>query len=239
MRLLSLDTSTEILSAALVEYADGGDRRVYCVERSVDAGLGHARRAMPLVAGLLEEAEWELKRLNAIVVGAGPGSFTGLRIAYATVKGLSAGSTVPNLAVSSLEAFAAPHRCHPGIVLTAVDARKSRYYSTMLHYGRRISPDLDLSAGELAATARATAREHRFEAPILLTAPGAGQLYAELGGPSDFCLAGDWRRPPAAALAQLALGCVRRGEFDSPESGPIYVRKSEAEIGIIAKKKRR
>ncbi len=242
MRLLSLDSSTEILSVAAIEFADR-ERRVFCAEHSVDAGLGHARRVMPSVSRLLTEAGWRLRELDAILVGAGPGSFTGLRIAYATAKGLSAGSGVPYLGVSSLQAFAFPYRSYPGLVVPVIDARKRRYYSLLLHEGERLSDELDLGAEELAATTAAIASSRELNAvPPLLTGPGAEQLYsalAPLSGASavpGLRLAHDARRPPAVALVELGRDRIARGEFDSPSSGPIYIRKSEAEIGILRKK---
>ncbi len=236
MRLLSLDCSTEIFSVAVVEFPDN-ERRAYCAEHSVDSGLGHARRVMPFISRLLVEAGWQLRELDAILVGAGPGSFTGLRIAYATAKGLSAGSGVPYLGVSSLQAFAFPYRSYHGVVVPVIDARKRRYYSLLLQEGGRLSDELDLGAEELAATVRAIASARGLDAvPALLTGPGAEQLYTRLAGASTvpgFQLAHDARRPPAMALAELGRDRVARGELDSPDSGPIYIRKSEAEIGIL------
>ncbi len=236
MTLLSLDSSSEILSVALAVYT--ADRREHLAERSVDAGLGHARRVMPMIHELLHASGRRPGELDAIVVGAGPGSFTGLRIAFATAKGLAAGSGAPYLGVSSLEAFAAPYAQHPGLVLPVLDARKRRYYAMLMHQGRRLSDELDLGAADLAHAAREAALRRSAacaDTPVLLTGPGAVMLYNELGDDSRFLPASDPRRPPGAALIELALPLIARGAYAGPDAGPIYIRKSEAEIGILRK----
>ncbi len=237
MTLLSIDSSSEILSVAIAVYnPDGG--REYLAERSVDAGLGHARRVMPMIDELLQTSDRRPAELNAIVVGAGPGSFTGLRIAFATAKGLSAGSGAPYLGVSSLEAFAAPHAHHRGLVLPVLDARKRRFYALPMHRGERLADELDLAPHELAQVAHDAAGglpEPDRDAPILLTGPGAVLLYRALEDSSGFLTVSDARRAPAAALIELARPLVARGRRAEPNAGPIYIRKSEAEIGILRK----
>ncbi|MDR2244477.1 MAG: tRNA (adenosine(37)-N6)-threonylcarbamoyltransferase complex dimerization subunit type 1 TsaB, partial [Burkholderiales bacterium] len=88
MPVLALETSTHWLSVAV------GDAAGW-VTRDVEVGPGHSGRILPLVQETLAAAGIPLKRLDAIAFGAGPGSFTGVRIACGVAQGLALGANVP------------------------------------------------------------------------------------------------------------------------------------------------
>jgi len=118
MKLLALDTSTEVCSVAV-----SMDGRV--LERN-EAGNRHAERILAMVDALLAEAGVTLNRLDGIAFGRGPGSFTGLRIGAGVAQGLAFGAGLSVAPVSSLAALAqivdAPR------VLAALDARMNQVY---------------------------------------------------------------------------------------------------------------
>ena len=98
---LALDTSTPLGSVCV-----GVGSRV--VAQGVIEGQGsHSSDLIPTISGVLQEARADLSELAGLVVGAGPGSFTGVRVAAATAKGLAHALDIPLWAVSSLEAAAA------------------------------------------------------------------------------------------------------------------------------------
>ncbi len=97
---LAFDTSTEVGSVAVSRGADVLAREFLVEQRA------HAQNLIPTIAATLEEAGVERSELSGIVVGAGPGSFTGVRIAAATAKGLVHASGLPLWAFSSLAAAA-------------------------------------------------------------------------------------------------------------------------------------
>src|SRR5689334_16530303 len=99
MKILALDASTEYLSLAL--WLDG---KVYV--RNLLAGQSHSQQILPLLRELLSEAKVELHDLDGIAFGAGPGSFTGLRIACGVAQGLAFGADLPVIGVSTLLALA-------------------------------------------------------------------------------------------------------------------------------------
>ncbi len=98
MNLLVLDTSTEYCSAALWRDGEIHARRVLAEQR-------HSSLLLPMVDELLRESAITLRELDGIGYGAGPGSFTGLRIACAVTQGLALGADLPVVGVSTLRAW--------------------------------------------------------------------------------------------------------------------------------------
>ncbi|MGB3111451.1 MAG: tRNA (adenosine(37)-N6)-threonylcarbamoyltransferase complex dimerization subunit type 1 TsaB, partial [Candidatus Omnitrophota bacterium] len=84
MKTLAFDTSTKYLTIACLE---GEEVKA---EFHKDVGIGHSEILVPTFKGLLEKLDWKITGIDLVCVGIGPGSFTGLRIAVATVKGLAA-----------------------------------------------------------------------------------------------------------------------------------------------------
>jgi tRNA threonylcarbamoyladenosine biosynthesis protein TsaB len=123
MQILALDTSTQWLSAALY---DG--RNV--VETRECAGNASSTRILPVIGELLARGATSLAQLDGIAYGAGPGSFTGLRIACGIAQGLAFGADLPVFGVSTLEALAqAACRTRGWLnVLACLDARMHEVY---------------------------------------------------------------------------------------------------------------
>ena len=118
MRILAIDSSTDTLSVAC------GDGATFAV-REERVGPAHAERVLPRVREVLAECGYALGDLDAIAFGAGPGAFTGVRIACGIAQGLGLGSGVPLVPVGTLEALAQEAwRAHGSTVLLAcLDAR--------------------------------------------------------------------------------------------------------------------
>ena len=119
MRILALDTSTEYLSLALL--LDG-----QVLSRDVHAGQTHSQLILPMIGELLKEAGLSLRELDGIAFGAGPGSFTGLRIACGVVQGLAFGANLPVAGISTLLALA--HGTGADRVIACLDARMGEVY---------------------------------------------------------------------------------------------------------------
>lgn len=132
--VLAVDTSSHIQSVALL----AGDEVLYHLQHRIK--FNHGSSLLTLLDTMLPEHGLSVKELDLLVIGAGPGSFTGLRVGMATLKGLARAASVPLVSASSLESMAlAVARTSPGTpVCAAVDARKKEVYA-----GVFVSPDGD------------------------------------------------------------------------------------------------
>ena len=119
MNILALDSSTEACSVALLT-----DQNVS--EKFAIIGRGHAEHLLPMIENLLDENGATLEDIDLFAYGAGPGSFTGLRIGAAMMQGLALARECKLVAVSSLAALASRWR---GQVLSVIDARMEQVYS--------------------------------------------------------------------------------------------------------------
>lgn len=119
MNILAFDTSTEYLSLAL--WRDGE-----VLAREQLAGQTHSSLILPQLREMLDEAGLELADLDGIAFGAGPGSFTGLRIGCGVAQGLAFGAGLPVLGVSTLLALAAASGHDK--VIACLDARMGEVY---------------------------------------------------------------------------------------------------------------
>ena len=123
MRILAIDTSGETCSAALLTEMGLRQRLALEPRRHADLILG-------MVAALMGEADLQLRELDALAFGRGPGSFTGVRIATAVVQGLAFGADLPVVPVSTLAGLAQGQYRRQGArrCLVALDARMGELY---------------------------------------------------------------------------------------------------------------
>lgn len=145
MKILAVESSGTPASVAYLE-----DGKIKC-ELTVTDKLTHSVTLMPLLESMKKILDLDLSELDAVAVSAGPGSFTGLRIGAATVKGLTLALKKPVVKVSSLEAMAA-NVCAPGcLVCPIMDARRSQVYGAVLKDGEYVLSDAALSIEEYLA----------------------------------------------------------------------------------------
>ena len=213
MNVLGIDTATAVASVALL--ADG---RVLAEARSDTAG--HRADLLVLVDDVCRRAGVAGRDLDGVAIGAGPGSFTGLRIGMATAKGIAFAAQRPLWAVSSLAALAEAEleREPSGFVVGVLDARRGEVYAGAYRHASTgialVGDERVLPPGELP----------EFAPPGARFAGDAATAYPELAG-----LPGTWGvTPSGAAVARLALAGSR---VDVLVTGsPSYIRPSEAEV---------
>ncbi len=119
MQVLALETSTEYCSVAIYQNGD-------IQSRSELAGQRHSELLLEMIAQVMNEAGLKLSQLDGIAFGAGPGSFTGVRIACGVAQGLALGTDLPVLGVCTLQAVA--NAAGHNKVIAAIDARMNEVY---------------------------------------------------------------------------------------------------------------
>ena len=135
MRILGVDTATAVSSVALLEDGQVSAEAAFPPrspnEATASAKSRHSETVLPLIQSVLETAHRQICDIDAFAVSIGPGSFTGLRIGLALVKGIAYECNVPVVGVSSLEAQAARVIRLSGMICALLDARKQEVYAAL------------------------------------------------------------------------------------------------------------
>ena len=223
MRILALDTATEACSVALLD----GER---CEARYEEIGRGHAERILPMVREVLAAGDCELKDVDAIAVGRGPGAFTGVRIAISIAQGLAFGTDKPVVLVSDLAAVAqrAVNEAGAGRVVAAFDARMGEVYWALYARGARGLVEL-IEQEHVSSPGRVALPEDG-------SWQGAGSGW-DVEGLRNRALAGGTAAqalhprllPRAREIADLGRAAFERGEAVPPQRAlPVYLRDNVA-----------
>lgn len=220
MITLGIEAAGKTASVALLQ--DG----TLQYESFLAGGLTHSETLMPLIDTALTATHHTLAEVGLFGISAGPGSFTGLRIGLATVKGLAFAQNTPCAAVSTLAALAA---CHTGqgTVIAALDARRAQVYwaAFSLTENTRLTPDAAEPVDALADFVKTCKK------PLFFIGDGAALCYNKYDK-----VEGVQPMPPALGAAR-ALGVAlvaeqmhQNGETCPPAALlPQYLRVSQAE----------
>lgn len=208
MLLLALDTATPAVTVAL---HDGRD--VIASAGQVDARR-HGELLLPAVDRVLAEAGTRLDAVTGIVVGVGPGPYTGLRVGLMTADTFGLALGVPVHGLCTLDGLARAADLDGGPFVVATDARRKEvYWATYADSRTRLTgPAVDRPA-EIAGRVAG------------LPAVGEGALLY----PDTFPDAHEPRHGSAAALATLAAERLAAGE-ELPEPRPLYLRRPDAQV---------
>jgi tRNA threonylcarbamoyladenosine biosynthesis protein TsaB len=212
MIILGIDTSTPRTSVAIVE------RRVAIAElQQGEDRRGRGADLLVLIDAVCVGAAIGPHDLDAVAIGAGPGSFTSLRIGMATAKGIAFAAHCPLWAVSSLAALAdeALDEDPTATIVATLDARRQEIYTGAYRRAGEqtvlLAPERVMPPGELAAFMPPGAKIVGDAAEVLAAFPQAREA-----------------SPTGAAVARLALAGTRVDVLVS--GGPSYIRPSEAEM---------
>ena len=233
MNILVTDTSAQALTVALKTDS------FFETRTSESRSLQHSERLVPTVTELCKDAGITTKDVDLLACTRGPGSFTGLRIGMAAFKGMAFALDKPLVSVSTLEVLAACVPCFDGAIVTVIDAKKQRWYlaafentgsdnGTQNSAPRRLMPDTDGIEEDLRDVLRPYTK-------VLVTGPDAEAFAPKLKALfTDKTIITDRisHKAVSTALIQMAL---RKYETDGPDDigqGPVYLRKSDAEIAL-------
>jgi tRNA threonylcarbamoyladenosine biosynthesis protein TsaB len=148
MITLAFDSTAKIASVAVTD----GEKLLSIY--SVNNGLTQSELLLPMAEDALRELRLSFSDVELLAASVGPGSFTGVRIGTALVKGLAFGKNIPCASVSTLEALAENLSGINGIIVPAMDARRSQLYTAVFEYAdgklTRLTEDMAISISELA-----------------------------------------------------------------------------------------
>jgi tRNA threonylcarbamoyladenosine biosynthesis protein TsaB len=218
--MLALDAST---TAGTVAVGRGGS---VLAEITVDVRAAHSTALLPAADQVVRAVGGKPEELGAVVVGGGPGSFTGLRIAAATAKGIAHARGLTLCSYSSLMAAAAQCWAAYGPVCALIDARGRDVYAAVYRFRPAIEVLLPPEASTLDQVLA------RFQgSPPLFTGDGALRHRAELESELGACVADQpFTHPRAATLLWLAEQVPDLGRVRDPAAWePEYLRASGAE----------
>lgn len=219
MVVLAVHTTSPSLCVAVI------NRDSLLGEVILPPGKEHLENLVPTIRDLTENLGMKLGDLDALAVATGPGSFSGIRIGIACVKGIAIALRKPVVGVSSLEILAWSNVDDGGTAISVIDARRGEIY--------------------LAGYKRVGFLTEEIAGPRLLNADHLGEFMADM--PEGVALAGDVSletllrsiptarpkivaAPSAAACGFIACELIRMGRQSELDSlAPLYVRRSDAE----------
>jgi tRNA threonylcarbamoyladenosine biosynthesis protein TsaB len=228
VRILAVETSTLTGGTALLE----GDTVV--AECRLSLAVTHSERLLPAVDHVLQASGLRLADVDALAVSVGPGSFTGLRIGLSTMKGLAFATGKPLCGIPTLDALAWGLPFAESPVCPILDAKKGEVYCALYRTaGGRLERLWDYRVVAPEALAAALAQEQ--PGPVVFLGDGATPfapvLRRLLGDAARFAPPAQ-RLPSAVTVADLARAALERGESMDPAAlAPLYLRRSEAELG--------
>lgn len=222
MLILAIDTSTSVCSLALY------DGQTILADFTVDNGLTHSEKMMPLLLDLLKVSGVNKTDLQGIAINIGPGSFTGLRIGLASVKTLAYALKLPVVGVSSHEALAYNMPIENIYLSPLIDAQKGNVYQAIYQWQGKCLQQVE---------------------PITIKSIEEAVKTLVDSGKNSFIL-GEWNnekhdlltkkvqlaqinllKPKAASVALASYTRFIKGEYDDVfKVQPYYLKKSEAEI---------
>ena len=225
MIILAFDGTAKCASCAVL-------RDDACLgEYNIDNGLTQSELLLPMAESLMKSLKLNFSDVDLYATSVGPGSFTGVRIGAALVKGLAFGRNIPCASVSTLDALAENARGLKGIIVPAMDARRGQVYTAIFRCDgenmEKLTEDLAISIKDLASMLREYGSEH-----IYLV--GDGYEVARKGLTEDGLTIEitpkALRNENAASVARVALRQYKEDKTVSDsELSPTYLRLPQAE----------
>lgn len=224
MKILSLDSSTESATCAVLD-----DYKLFG-EITFNYKKQHSTVLMPIIDNLLKNLNMDIDSMDGFVVSKGPGSFTGLRIGTAVIKGLSQGTGKPFVGVSSLDALAYNLCYTSGIICPILDALRGNVYTALYNFqGDKLNI---LSEYMLVSVEELIEILNHYDQPVCFIGDAVPKFKNDLSSkikqirfaPANLNLS------RASALGELGIKLLKSGTQDDIYSfAPFYLRKCQAE----------
>lgn len=224
MKILAVDTSATAASVAVAE------ENKLIGEFSINTALTHSQTLMPMVDELLKNTGLSVNDIDAVAVNAGPGSFTGVRIGVAAVKGIAFPKNLPCVSVSTLESMAYNMLGNDCIVCSVMDARCSQVYNALFRVKgctvKRLTDDRALSLTDLKNELQ------NINEKVVLVGDGAVLCSKFLGEELENIMLAPFnnRIQTASSVAYAAFEKINNGEtVKADELMPVYLRLPQAQ----------
>jgi tRNA threonylcarbamoyladenosine biosynthesis protein TsaB len=236
MNILAIDTSSLVATVAVI------NEEKLLGEYSINHPRTHSQKIMPIIDELFKTLDITMEDIDLIAVSRGPGSFTGVRIGIATVKGLAHPYNIPVLGISSLEGLANNISYSKELICPIMDARRNQVYTGVYKWQdyrlKNVISDRPLTIKELMDLL--IDRDEK----IIFLGDGLIRYKDEISntlGDKAIFAPQYVNMQRASSIAQLALDKIKNKEA-KPQSyldiAPTYLRKSEAERQYEEKMKR-
>lgn len=221
--ILAVDTASKLMGMTL-----SSNKKLYQAE--INEGFTHSENLLPMIKNLLDEAGIVPSDLDLLICSRGPGSFTGLRIGMATLKGMASALDIPLVSIPTMDIYASSINNNSGVVMPVLDARKRCFYTALYRNKIKESEDLDLNPDEIIDLVQ-------NETSIILTGIDADVLYDKVKSDNRFKLDNEYEKNYSSYMIEIGLNQYKIKGSDSKDQGPLYIRKSEAELNLIKKEK--
>lgn len=228
MKILSVDSSSVSASVAITENG------VTLAENFINNGLTHSQTLMPMVEKTLNDAKISVKDIELFAITNGPGSFTGVRIGIASIKGMADALNKKCVAISTLEAIAEPLKNEDCIACAVMDARCNQVYTAMFKSGKRLCEDKAVLIDELGQELK------NYNKKVVFIGDGSVLCYEKLKDVVTECEVAyeSIRFVHASSIGRIAEEKVKNGEMpiNSANLVPFYLRLPQAERELNNKK---
>ncbi len=232
MLTLAFDTSSDYSSVAI------GLGEEILREKTLYGPHSHQERLFPLIDELLKEVGKVISEIELIVVGIGPGSYTGVRIGVTSARGLSQSLKIPLIGISSLDAIAFNFFGNGELVCPLVDAKRLQVYFSLY----RLKNGFRRVSGYQVAYPQEVKEVLKKRKEKIILAGNGIKVYQEIFKNRNFILSSSEKWLPYAANL-ISLHFLQSKEGFVPQSlmevTPIYLRLSYAEEGLIEARKRK
>lgn len=223
MIILAVDASSKVATAALIK-----DEKLLS-EITLNDKREHSVILMSIIENLLKNNDLSINDIDGYVVSKGPGSFTGLRIGMATIKGLSFGSSKPYVSVSSLDALALSVSNFDGIICPVMDALRNSVYTALYKSSdNKLEQLTEYSALDLDELIELLKSKNE---KVIFIGDGLDKYrdYLSENCPNAYFPPNHLNIIRASSLGELGYELLKNNVVDDPNSAPFYLKKPQAE----------
>lgn len=220
MKALAIDSASPCITIAAQN-----DEKTSLV--SLDISMRQSEKIVPAIDYVLNQCDLLPKDLQFTTLCAGPGTFTGLRLAFSALKALQLAYNCPIYAIPTLEAIFFPYSDFSGLVIPVLDAKKDRFYASIYRNGKAETNPMDISVADI---------QHYIDPEETVFVAGYDSMYFK-EKLQVICPAQKIITPMVKDSTLCSFSLLQQGKqkylHNEPalqkHEGPIYIRKSEAE----------